>query len=283
MSVSKPSSARPRSEPEMDHGAQMPPSEEELIAIEDHRVAWSCLLGATDEEDALLGGRLITHSAPGSSLNFVAGIRWPDGAVDSGLERVVDVMSDRGVWPSIVVCEGLTTPSDVDSRLRANGWLPVFSDRIMFTRHAPVVPHLDPELRVEAVTPATALDSVRLETDAFGLLPEADRRVRRAARGQRGGRQDARVSAPPPRRGRGDGASGARADGRWAARCWSRSPPAPARLRPDAHRDRHPRRPRHWAPAGLAVRARGQHGGRQLYRSLGFAPAFAWTRWLAPA
>ena len=39
----------------------------------------------------------------------------------------------------------------------------------MFTRHAPVVPHVDPGLRVEAVTPRTVVESIRLVTEVFGL------------------------------------------------------------------------------------------------------------------
>jgi ribosomal protein S18 acetylase RimI-like enzyme len=43
----------------------------------------------------------------------------------------------------------------------------------MYTRVPAVVPHLDPGLRIEAVTPATALECARLETAAFGLDPDA--------------------------------------------------------------------------------------------------------------
>ncbi len=283
MSVSRPDSARPRSEPDTDHGAQLPPSTEELTAIEDHRVAWTRLLGATVEDDALLGGRLITDAAPGSSFNFVAGVRWLDGAVDAGLERVVDVMSDRGAWPSVVVCDGLTTPTDVDSRLQANGWLRVFSDRIMFTRHVAVVPHLDPELRVEAVTPATALDAVRLETDAFGLLPEA--------MGESAELLADSVAAGTTR--------GFLLRLRGEAVATVRLVPGPmvAGLHAVAVDPRQRRRGYGRMLTTVATRAGLATGHRlvwlsvledntaavNLYRSLGYEPAFTWTRWLAPA
>lgn len=172
MSVSKPASARPRAD-QVEHTAMAPPSVEELAAIEVDRVDWSRLLGATIEDERGLGGRLVTHTTPGSSLNFLAGVRWTADDFDLRLGRTVELMSDRGVWPSLIVCDGLTTPTDAAERLQAASWLPVFSDQTMFTRHAAAVPHLDPELRVEAVTPATALDALRIETDAFELLPEA--------------------------------------------------------------------------------------------------------------
>ena len=143
-------------------------------------------------------------------------------------------------------CDGLTTPPTLGANAcSAAGWLPVFSDRNMCTRHAAVVPHLDPELRVEAVTPATALDAVALETDVFGLLPEVDGRVRGAARGDAvADRHDARVSAAPatarpwrrcvwcPGRMVAGSARGwrrsAASAGAATAGCSPRSPPAPA-------------------------------------------------------
>jgi ribosomal protein S18 acetylase RimI-like enzyme len=49
--------------------------------------------------------------------------------------------------------------------------MPIGAEQIMWTRHASVVPHLDPSLRVEAVTRATALDVARLEAVSFELDP----------------------------------------------------------------------------------------------------------------
>jgi ribosomal protein S18 acetylase RimI-like enzyme len=169
MSVSRPASARPRQDPEH---PQAPISDEERLAIEDDRIGWTRLLGATVEDFGTLGGRLVTHSAPGSSLNFFCAIRWPGDAAADRLEGVVELMSERNVWPSVIVCDDLTTPADLAERLRTAGWVAVSSERIMWTRHAAVVPHLDAELRVEAVTPNSALECVRLETDVFALMPE---------------------------------------------------------------------------------------------------------------
>jgi ribosomal protein S18 acetylase RimI-like enzyme len=82
-------------------------------------------------------------------------------------------MRAAGVWPQIAVSDGLSEPRDLTDRLRGAGWVPLGSERLMWTRHASVVPHLDPGLRLEAVTPATALDCTRLEAAAFGLDPDA--------------------------------------------------------------------------------------------------------------
>ena len=179
------------------------------------------------------------------------------------LAAVIGQMSDRGAWPSVIVCDGLTTPPDIGARLDAAGWIPVFSDRNMWTRHPAVVPHLDPSLRVEAVTPESALDAVRLETDVFGLMPQevgeqAELLADSAADGTTRAfllRLDGRVSRV--------GASGARSTGRGPPRDRRRRPSAPARLRQDAHGDCNARRPRDRAQARLAICYRGEHAGRR--------------------
>ena len=82
-------------------------------------------------------------------------------------------MRRASVWPQVVVSDGLSEPPDLADRLRRAGWVALGSERLMWTRHASVVPHLDPGLRIEAVTRATALECARLETEAFGLDPSA--------------------------------------------------------------------------------------------------------------
>jgi len=283
MSISRPASARPRSDSPADHGPQLAPSDEELTAIEDHRVVWARLLGATVEDDLALRGRLVTHRAPGSSLNFVAGIRWPAGEASSWLARVIAVMSDRGIWPSVIVCDGLTTPTDLTAQLRAAGWLPVSSERIMWTRHPAVVPHLDASLRVEAVTPETALECARLETEVFGLMPDAIG-------------ESAELLATSVA----DGTTRAylvKLHGEPVASARLVPGPVVAGLHAIGVAGRQRRRGYGRMLTTVATRAGLATGHRlvwlsvdesnaaavNLYRSLGFEPAFAWTRWLAPA
>jgi ribosomal protein S18 acetylase RimI-like enzyme len=155
-----------------DHEA-LPPSAAELAAIEHERIRWVTLLGASLEQDARLGVTFASHDRRGSGLNFAAAIRWPAAEVDGRLRIVGERMRAAGVWPQVVVCDGLTEPADLPQRLRAAGWVPIGGERIMWTRHPAVVPHLDPGLRIEAVTPATAQECVRLEAANFGLDPDA--------------------------------------------------------------------------------------------------------------
>lgn len=260
-----------------------PPTPEELAAIEDHRVTWTTLLGAHVEHAVELGGRLVTHDAPGSGLNFVACIRWTDREFDEHLRTVFGTMSARGLWPSVVVSDGLTTPADFADRLRAARWVPVFSERIMFTRHAAVVPHLDPQLRVEAVTPASALDEVRLETAVFGLLPEtvgesAELLAHSVAAGTTRGfllrlHGDVVAAARLVPGSMVCGLHAVGVDPRQRRRGYGRMLTAIA------------------TRAGLATGHRivwlsvdeANTAAVEMYRSLGFEPSFTWTRWLAPA
>ena len=72
-----------------------PPSQEELAAIEDERVGWARLLGASIEEDRDLGGLLVTNPAPGSSFNYLAAVRWSADKFDAQLW--IEVRHDRRV------------------------------------------------------------------------------------------------------------------------------------------------------------------------------------------
>ncbi|MEA2677481.1 MAG: N-acetylglutamate synthase [Chloroflexota bacterium] len=141
--------------------------------MEWERTRWVALLGARVERDDALGVAWAAHPLRGAGLNFASCVRWPATEVDARLGAVETRMRAAGVWPQIVVSDGLTQPADLDALLRAAGWVPLGSERLMFTRHASVVPHLDPGLRIEAVTPATALECATLETGAFGLAPDA--------------------------------------------------------------------------------------------------------------
>lgn len=168
----RPASARPRQDaPDSDAGAA--PSPEELQAIEWERTRWVRLLGASVELDDALGVAWAAHPARGAGLNFVSRVRWPAAEVGTRLAEVDARMRAAGPWPQVVVADGLSEPYDLADRLPAAGWVPLGSERLMFTRHASVVPHLDPGLRIEAVTPATALDCATLEAAAFGLDPDA--------------------------------------------------------------------------------------------------------------
>jgi len=282
MTTSRPASARPRSDTSDAHDA-LPPSPQELMAIEADRIDWARLQGAAVENVAELGGLLVSHSAPCSSLNYLGAIRWSDADFDARLGAVVEQIGDRGAWPSVVVCDGLTTPADISARLEAAGWIPVFSDLNMWTRHAAVVPHLDPTLRVEAVTPASALDAVKLETEVFGLMPqEIGEQAELLANSVAEGTTRAFLL---------------RLDGQAVATARLVLGPTVAGLHGIAVGARQRRRGYGRMLTAIATRAGLATGHKlvwlsvieentpaiELYRSLGYQPAFAWTRWVAPA
>jgi ribosomal protein S18 acetylase RimI-like enzyme len=157
--------------PESDAGVT--PSADERLAIEWERTRWVTLLGASVERDDALGVTWAAHPARGAGLNFASCVRWPAAEVDARLAVLDARMRAANVWPQVVVADGLSQPHDLEARLRAVGWVPLGSERLMYTRHASVVPHLDPGLRIEAVTPTTALECATLEAAAFGLDPGA--------------------------------------------------------------------------------------------------------------
>jgi ribosomal protein S18 acetylase RimI-like enzyme len=147
------------------------PSPDELAAIEWERTRWVTMLGASVEKDDALGVAWAYHPGHGAGLNFASCVRWPAAEVGARLAEVDARMRAGNVWPQVVVADGVTEPHDLAERLRDAGWVPLASERLMYTRHASVVPHLDPGLRIEAVTPATALECATLEAAAFGLDP----------------------------------------------------------------------------------------------------------------
>ena len=168
---SRPATARPRVDaPESDAGA--PPTPDELEAIERERTAWVALLGASVERDDALGVTWATHPSGGAGLNYASVLRWTAADVDARLNEVESHMRAAGLWPQVVVADGLSQPPDLGERLRSAGWVPLGRERLMWTRHASVVPHLDPGLRIEAVTRTTALECALLEAGAFGLDPD---------------------------------------------------------------------------------------------------------------
>lgn len=276
----RPATARPRSDILDEHVAA--PTRAELEAIEHQQIEWSALLGAEVVEDPYLGAVLVRHPDPGPGFNLATHIRWPADAVTERLNDVERRMREADRWPSLVLAEGLSEPADLPNRLAAAGWSHVGTEITMVARHAPVVPHLDPGLRVEAVTPASALESAELENAVFGLPTIAVG-------------QQAELLASAVERGQVRG---------FLLRL-IREPVATARLAPGrgvaglhgiAVAARHRRRGYGRMITAVATRA-GLVTGRglvwlsvdhanaaalALYRSLGYAPSFTRTRWLAP-
>lgn len=282
MSASRPASARPRQDGPTDH-KPVPPSAAELEAIELQQTQWAALLGANVAEDSELGAWLVTRNVAGPGLNLVGGIRWPADEVDQRLAIVTDRLMAHEAWPTVIVADGVSRPADLSDRLRAAGWIAVAGERIMVARHPATVPHLDRSLRVEAVTPGSALECVSLETTVFGLpLAAVSDSAELLAQSVAGGTTRA-----------------------FLLRLGSEAI-ASARLVPGSEvaglhaigvAPGHRRRGYGRMLTAIATRA-GLATGHKLiwlsvdeenapavamYRSLGFEPSFAWTRWAAPA
>lgn len=281
----RPETTRPRAEPDFS-GDVLAPTPQELLAIEGERLRWVTLIGATLEQDSALGVAFASHMARGTGMNFAAAIRWPDDTVPERLAAVETRMHAAGTWPQLIVAPGLTEPADLADRLQIAGWIRLGNERIMYVRQPAVVPHLDPGLRIEAVTPATALECARLETAAFGLDPDA---VRESASLLSTAVESGAIRAFIVRLAREPIAS---------ARLVPGLPNSPvASLHAIAVAERHRRRGYGRLITTIATRAGLATGHAlvwlsvdqdnvaaiELYKSLGFDFALTWSRWAAPS
>jgi ribosomal protein S18 acetylase RimI-like enzyme len=192
-------------------------------------------------------------------------------------------MSEHGEWPALVVAEGLTEPTDLPFWLESNGWVNLERERVFWTRHPPIVPHLDPSLRVEAVTRRSAAEFEQLERQVFGLADDraSERTEQLLAAIERLGlrayvvRLRGEVVATT-RLAAGDGVAGIFG----------------VAVAPD-----HRRQGYGLLFTAIARRAGLASGNRlvwlsvdehntpaiRLYRGLGYQPSFAWTRWIGSA
>lgn len=162
----RPDTARRRAAEEV---AGEPPSQAELLLIERHLVALSELSGAVATDDIDLGLTEVRRPGHGPALNYGALVRWRQEDRASRLREFAERYRAAGELPVITVAEGRSQPADLGPSLRAQGWVELERERVMWTRAAAVVPHLDPSLRVESVTARTAHEYEALERAIFGL------------------------------------------------------------------------------------------------------------------
>ena len=173
----RPATARPRPDPSRERPE--PPSPEELAAIERHLVELARLSGARVEADRS-GALLVLHPAYGLGLNYATQVRWSEGDWEERLADAADRLAALGERPQLLVAEGSTTPPGLAQRLLASGWRRIATETVLWTRRAAVVPHLDPSLRIEAVTSASAALYEQVEREIFGVPGVlADERTRR--------------------------------------------------------------------------------------------------------
>lgn len=278
----RPASARPRRDvAEHEPTDASAPSADELMAIERMHAELALQADGSVVDDPGLAVAWVRFPHRRPALNYAACLRWPADEFETRLAEVKRRSLEAGDWPVVQVAEGIGQPADLASRLAAAGWSRVSGERIMTTRHPAVVPHLDRSLRLEAVTPATALDCVRLEMANFGLpTDQTAEGAERLTRLVTSGKVRAfllRLMAEPVASARltaGPGIASLTAIGtavRQRRRGYGRMITAVA------------------TRAGLATGHRivwlsvdeSNSGAVELYRSLGFEPSIAWSRWAA--
>lgn len=172
----RPETARPRRD--VEEGEPREPDEEELAGIERHLVGLTELLGATANESPELAALLVRWPGRGPAFNHVALVRWSEDDWKERADAVASRLGEEGEVPALVVAEGLTQPPGLVQRLEEIGWTVVVRESVLWTRRAAIVPHLDPQLRIEAVTSASVPEYEAVERQIFGLSPfDADDRV----------------------------------------------------------------------------------------------------------
>ncbi|MFI5253832.1 MAG: GNAT family N-acetyltransferase [Candidatus Limnocylindrales bacterium] len=176
--IVRPVTARPR----RDAAAEVPaaPDAAELAGIEEGAIRLVELAGATRAEDPALGATLLTWRGRGPAFNHVTRVRWSMAEWPERSERVAARLRALAELPVVDVLEGLTEPPDLALLLAGAGWAEVGGELLLWTRRARAVPHLDLELRLEAVTARGADEYESVERAIFGVLP-SERDDRRAA------------------------------------------------------------------------------------------------------
>jgi ribosomal protein S18 acetylase RimI-like enzyme len=138
------------------------------------------VLGATATPDASLGVLLLRWPGHGPAFNHAALVRWTEADWREQSRRFVRRMAGERSVPALVVSDGLSEPADLSRRLEGEGWISLVEEDVLWTRRAGIVPHLDPSMRIEAVTRASAEAYEGLERSIFSL-PPADARERMTA------------------------------------------------------------------------------------------------------
>lgn len=129
------------------------------------------VLGATATADASLGALRLHWPGHGPAFNHAALVRWTEADWREQSAGLVRWMTGERSVPALVVSDGLTEPADLSSRLEAEGWVALVEEDVLWTRRAGIVPHLDPSMRIEAVTRASAEAYEALERSIFSLPP----------------------------------------------------------------------------------------------------------------
>ena len=165
----RPAGVRPRG----DRAAEepRPPSPEEALAVEGQLTRLAVMAGATLEQDPELAVGLVRWPGHSIGFNHAVAPRWSTGDWAAAATDLAARWRDLGEVPAVCLLEATATPVGLAERLAAAGWIAVGREVVLWTRRAGVVPHLDPGLRIESVTPARATTYEEVERTIFGLAP----------------------------------------------------------------------------------------------------------------
>jgi ribosomal protein S18 acetylase RimI-like enzyme len=274
--VRRPEAARPR---EAEVPEAEPPSPAELARIQLQLCRLPELDGAEVVDDPGLRALVVRRRGPAAGYDHVSMPRWEADDWRERLAQAAVRLTAMDAWPSLLLCDELDRPPGMAERLPDEGWVPVGAETVLWAAHAPVVPHLDPSLRIEAVAPRRVDIHEALERRIFGL-PEslADARREAISAALATGRLRAWVvwlSGEPvavARLAQGDGVAGLQGIGVVTGR---RRQGIGSLVTIVATR------------AGMALGNRivwlsvrdDDPGARQMYHRLGYRRAFSWSRW----
>jgi ribosomal protein S18 acetylase RimI-like enzyme len=280
--ILRPATARPRGTAAAAAAEQAPPTPAELRAIEQGLVELPRHSGASVDHQPELAAVLALLRGRGPGYTFWGCPRWSASETPARLQAIDRRMRRLGEWPALLVADGVSQPANLVELLAQADWVEIEGERVMWTRLAPGVPHLDPALRIEAVTARSAAVYEAVEREVFGLPADfAGQRTASLANSIEAGSLRAyllRLNGQPvatARLARGDGVAGLFGVGvvEHARRQGLGTLVTAVATR-----------------AGLAAGSslvwlsvnEANAPALAVYRRLGFQPGLHWTRWLAP-
>jgi ribosomal protein S18 acetylase RimI-like enzyme len=173
-----PATARPRRD--ASHEAPAGPDATELAGIEWGTIRLVELAGAARRDDPDLSATLVTWPGRGPAFNHVTRLRWSAADWQGHADLAARRLRALGEVPVLDVAEGLAEPPELVAYLIDAGWRDVGGEVMLWTRRAAAVPHLDLDLRLEAITSRHVDEYEAVERAIFGVM-EAERDDRRAA------------------------------------------------------------------------------------------------------
>lgn len=174
--IHRPADARARRDPTSDE--PRPPNAAEALAIETQSTDLAVIAGAALEWDPGLGMGLVRWPGHGIGFNHAVAPRWGEGDWAASATALAARWRSLGEVPTMCILEATARPVGLTERLIDAGWVVVGREVVLWTRRAGIVPHLDPGLRIESVTPGRAGPYEEVERAIFGLAPrEAGERL----------------------------------------------------------------------------------------------------------